>query len=349
MDRDPSYYQEVFGMEGLSDSQRFRNIPTPIETAKPDDKGQKVIEIEDEKKEQRREEGGGDHKASSQSKAETEENPAANQQVGQAGAKDQGIDPGGQETYISKGSTRITDADEIIAIARICTKHNATDVKADELTRELQEQGIDCYETTIDGKPAVKFANGDVFVDSSGNNALGLEDGDFTKALSRIEQKFGINLDDLEGQVQAQLIKRDMEDKKGTINGYGPMLDGLLNRGLDGPGMEMDGSGMNGEGDEGRDDAFGAIDPFEDLDGRLRDRGYQGPQARSLYEGGSLEPILQRFGIDMPSQEDLQQQHAMANGPASPQAADLSNQMHRANKFAQSVFKSAMLISQIQQ
>jgi len=349
MYRDPSYYQEVFGMEGLSDSQRFRNMPTPLETAKPDDRGQKVIEIEEEKKEQRREEGGGDQKASSQSGAETEENPMANQQVGTAGAKDQGIDPGGQETYISKGSTRITDADEVIAIAKICTEHNTTDVKADELARELQEQGIDCYETTIDGKPAVKFANGDVFVDSSGNHALGLEDGDFTRALSRIEQKFGMNLDDLEGQVQAQLIKRNMEDRKGTINGYGAMLDGLLNKGLEDPGGGMGDSDMYGEEGGGQGDGYGAADPFEDLDGRLRDRGYQGPQARALYEGGALESTLARFGIDMPPQEELQQPSAMVDGPANPQSAELGARIQHANKFAQSVFKSALLITQIQQ
>lgn len=76
------------------------------------------------------------------------------------------------------------------------------------LPKVNKAKGIDCYQTTLNGKPAIKFGNGDIFVDSSGNNALGLEDGDFSKALKQIEDRYGTDLSALTSKVDEIVKKR---------------------------------------------------------------------------------------------------------------------------------------------
>jgi hypothetical protein len=320
-------------VEGIADAQRYRQTPvTPTDVKKAEDKDRdtKVLEVEQDKRDQRQDEG--EPKFDARAQQQFQQPEGAQEAKAQAPTGDGQIPAGGDGTiYINKGGSKITDAKAVIAIAEICAGHNQTDIKADELQKELAAKGIESYVSTVDGKPALKFDNGDVFVDSSGNNALGLEDGDFGKALQQIEQKYGINLDGLEMKVKdivdkrnAQNDNKDNADLAGLLGG----LDGIngLN-GLDG----MDGLGQDGQNPQGAGDMT-AI--FEDLDNQLQGQGYQGPQAQELYDQGNLEPTLYQYGIQMPE---------------APQADNPEAQAAKGHTFANDMFNAALLISTIKQ
>jgi hypothetical protein len=286
------------------------------ELAGPDEKDQKVDAIENEKKKHRREEGGGEHYNSSQFQQDVdeavEEKPVATQQSEPAKTREKVNETGEPEAFISKGSVRINDADEVIAVAKIYSHNKNVDVKPEVLARELNEKGIDCYNASLGANSAIRFASGDIFVDSNGNSELGHQDEGFAKAMSSIEQKFGINIDNLDARVQQQQLNQH-EDSNGSIEGYGPMLDSLLNRGLE---------GQFGTGSVDR--------TFKNIDNQLQAKGFNGPQARDLHESGELEPLLAHFGIDVSPGDALDQE------------------MSHASSFAQSIFKSALMISKIQ-
>jgi hypothetical protein len=315
-------------MEGISDAQRYRQIQ-PAEVQKKDDrdkdqenKGQAVSGEAQEAPV-----GTKEIKAEAKTQGQYQE-PESPREVGaaapEAGAEG-GIPAGGDGTvYINKGGSKITDAKAVVAIAEICASHNKTDLKADELQKELAAKGIESYVTTVDGKPALKFANGDVFVDSSGNHALGLEDGDFNKALAQIEQKYGLNLDALEMKVAAIVEKRYAEHDNKELD---PALLAGLN-GLNG----LDGLGQDGMG--GPEGAAGAQDIgkiFEQLDTQLQDNGYKGPMSEELYEKGDLEKTCYDHGITMPEIPDPQAKPA------------------RGNAMANDLFNAALLISTLKQ
>jgi hypothetical protein len=317
-------------VEGIADAQRYRQTPvTPAEEKKAEDKDRdtKVQEVDQQKRDQRQDEGEPKFDAKAQQQFQQ---PEGAQEAKAATGADGQLPAGGDGTvYINKGGSKITDAKAVIAIAEICAKHNQTDIKADELQKELEAKGIESYVSTVDGKPALKFENGDVFVDSSGNNALGLEDGDFGKALQQIEQKYGLNLDGLESQVKAIVDKRYAE-KDNKDNGD---LAGLLG-GLDG----LNGLGINGQdGQNGMGGAAGGQDLakiLEDIDTQLQEKGYQGPQAQELYDKEELEPTLNQYGIQMPQMPE-------ANNPEA--------QAGKGHAFANDMFNAALLISTIKQ
>jgi len=310
-------------MEGISDAQRYRQLPVQTDAAKKEeqDKDKRVTEIDDRKPREENQEQG---KAFRQEEGQTGQSGLGEAEQGKpenVADNKYGAQSGDGTVYIQKGGTKITDANAVVAIAEICAKANQTDIKADRMAEQLKEKGIDCYETTVNGKPAIKFENGDVFVDSSGNNALGLEDGDFSKALKQIQSKYGKDLSSLTSKVDEIVRKRFA---KGNDGNGGEALAGI---------------GAMGEfGDAG---AYGADNPaaagtgqdmesiFGDLDEKLGRQGYQGPQAKELYESEQLEDTLKNYNIDMPELPE--------------QASDLS----KAHDFARDVFNCAHCISQL--
>ncbi|MDQ7822610.1 MAG: hypothetical protein RDV48_07410 [Candidatus Eremiobacteraeota bacterium] len=320
-------------MEGISDAQKYRQLNLPGDSVRKEerDRDKKVTDIEERqprqdnqegqsRKEDNRQEGGMGQQSQGD---QVHDGPQASQQQAAAAGKDEGIDPGGQETYISKGGSKITDADEVVAIAKICAEHNQMDIKAGDLCKDLKEQGFDCYETTIDGKPAIRFANGDVFIDSSGNNALGLEDGDFTKALDKIEQKFGLNLDTLQAKVQELTIKRYAHE--GEDGGLECDTD-LLAGGFQGI-QEADGAGEAGGASQGGD----LSSQFEQIDRQLGERGYKGPKAQELYERELLDDTLKQYGVNAPMRQDLAQK------------------IQYAGAFAGQLFNAALVVSRLKE
>ncbi len=292
------------------------------------DKDKKVTEIDDRKPRQDNQEQGTTFK---EEEGQTGEKGLGETEQG-AGAPvgDNKLGPaaGDGTVYIQKGGTKITNANAVVAIAEICAKANQTDIKADKMAEQLKAKGIDCYETTLNGKPAIKFDNGDVFVDSSGNNALGLEDGDFSKALKQIQSKYGKDLSALTSKVDEIVKKRFAKgnDANGdpAFQGAGA-IDPMGGYGaMNGYGAGNPAAAESGQG-QGLDNIFG------DLDQKLGSQGYQGPQAKDLYESNQLEDTLKNYNIDM------------------PEMPEKGNDLSKAHDFARDVFNCAHCISQLKQ
>lgn len=313
-------------MEGISDAQRYRQLPVNTDAAKKEEqeKDKKVSEIDDRKPRQENQEQG---KTFRQEEGQTGQKGLGETEQGtraEAGDNKLKTTAGDGTVYIQKGGTRITDANAVVAIAEICAKANQTDIKADKMSEQLKAKGIDCYETTLNGKPAIKFGNGDVFVDSSGNNALGLEDGDFSKALKQIESKYGTDLSALTSKVDEIVKKRFAkgDDANGDLALQGA---GMINP-MGGFGA-VNGYGADNPAAAGNGQDLESI--FGDLDQKLEYQGYQGPQAKDLYESDRLEDTLKNYHIDMPE--------------IAEKGSDLSN----AHDFARDVFNCAHCISRL--
>jgi len=313
-------------MEGISDAQRYRQLPVNLDAAKKEerDRDGKVTEIDDRKPRQENQEQG---RTSRQEERQTGQKGLGESEKGtsaEAGDNKLKTTAGDGTVYIQKGGTRITDANAVVAISEICAKANQADIKADKMAEQLKAKGIDCYQTTLNGKPAIKFGNGDVFVDSSGNNALGLEDGDFSKALKQIESRYGTDLSALTSKVDEIVKKRFAKgnDANGDLALQGIGLISLM-----GGFGALNGYGVDNLNAAGNEQNLNSI--FSDLDQKLKFQGYQGPQAKELYDSDMLEDTLRSFNIDMPEIPE--------NG------GDLSN----AHDFARDVFNCAHCISRL--
>lgn len=94
-----------------------------------------------------------------------------------------------------------------LALYNILKDHN-DDMPADKLKSELKDRyGIEAELTTVKGDDgrelkALKFQNGDVFADGSGNGSFGMVDYDLKGAVKDIQDKYGVTPEDFDKQAK---------------------------------------------------------------------------------------------------------------------------------------------------
>ncbi|MBI3929984.1 MAG: hypothetical protein HY319_30880 [Armatimonadetes bacterium] len=194
----------------------------------------------------------------------------------------------GATNYASdKGKSVITDADTVVDISAILAQNQKGDIKPQVMADELKKRGYQVELTEVDGKPAIRFQNGDIFMDSSGDGQLGDDDINFDKALGQVEGKFGVNLGGLRGTMSAlangQKLKNEAE-KLGEAGLYGYMMGNQNQNAPFAPVAQQDLEELLGEVDE-----------------RMADAGYQGQEkARDLWRNGRLNEIMTQLGLNLP-------------------------------------------------
>lgn len=190
------------------------------------------------------------------------------------------LDPGkstqkGDTDYFD-GKSVITDADTVVDIATIMKEHGSN-MKPEKMAEYLKQKGYDVEVVKMGNRSAVKFRNGDYFVDSDGDGNIGTKDQNFQNALSAVEQKFGINLSELKASKNLQIHK----------GGGGRDAAGA---GLGIPGLDALGAQ---KGDMQR--------VFAQLDTQMAERGYEGTEgAEDLWKARRLSPVLQQLDIPEP-------------------------------------------------
>jgi hypothetical protein len=211
-------------------------------------------------------------------------------QAGAAGAQGQAGAATG-EIAVDKNGTKL-HTDTAITIKSIFDKAGKSGLKADELAAKLKEQGIDAYPTEVNGKMALKFANGDTFVDTSGNGILDSDDQEWKDALKAIEGKTG----GLQGGganqgalgADGQNVQAINENGLAKLKAAG--VPNLPDPTFNGP-RGLGGAQQNPQQLQGI---------LEDLDTQLGQKGYQGPAAQELLDKGDLEQVLGQYGIALP-------------------------------------------------
>lgn len=225
--------------------------------------------------------------------------PMAAQGFGAAGGQGP-LGAAGNETLINKNGTKLSGNDAA-AIAEIFKETGKSGMKSDELVAALKAKGIDAYATKINGKMAIKFANGDTFVDTSGNGVLDSDDQEWKEAVKLLGEKYGLNFGNiLSGGGGGGGKANDAVDAalKGNVDKiFGP--DGLMPDGLTNPATDAGPAAAGGAGGAGIDRGT-LLNSFSDLDSQLQAKGHQGPTAQELYGKGQLEPTLAQYGINMP-------------------------------------------------
>lgn len=217
-------------------------------------------------------------------------NAAANRAAGETAASTSAprtgeLDPGkstvkGDTDYFD-GKSVITDADTVVDIATIMKENNFSNVKPEKMAQLLREKGYEVEVVKMGNRGAIKFKNGDFFVDSDGDGNIGTKDQNFQSALGAVEQKFGINLSDLKSSKSLQVHQGGGggKDDAGALGA----LDGL---------DAMDPTGQNAQ----------MRRVFEQLDSEMVAKGYNGTQrAQDLWQSNQLSPVLQELDIDEPN------------------------------------------------
>jgi hypothetical protein len=104
-------------------------------------------------------------------------------------------------------SSNLSNSPEVVlALNSLLSKKG--NIKMEELQKELKEKfGIESETTTINGRKALKFANGDHIVDANGNGGLDTGDYNFKGAVKAIKEKYGLSDEQVKSfgeQAQAQ-------------------------------------------------------------------------------------------------------------------------------------------------
>jgi len=201
------------------------------------------------------------------------------------------------------GKSVITDADTVIDIAKIMDENKASNMSPEKMAAELKEKGYDVQVVKIGNRKAVQFKNGDFFVDSDGDGNLGTKDQNFQEALGMVEQKFGVNLNDLKTSKYTAYHKYSEIGKGKDATGKITQVDGtegaaaanetglynLMNRfAQEDPAAEAQG--------------LGGV--FAKLDVELAGRGFNGGAAADLWQEGRLSEVLADLGIPEPKLPD---------------------------------------------
>ncbi|MBN2358495.1 MAG: hypothetical protein JXR83_03520 [Deltaproteobacteria bacterium] len=99
-----------------------------------------------------------------------------------------------------KGHTsNLANSPEVVLALNSLLKGKSS-IKMEEVQKQLKEQfGIESELTKIDGRKALKFANGDYIVDANGNGALDSRDYKFKEAVSSIKEKYGLSDEQVKG------------------------------------------------------------------------------------------------------------------------------------------------------
>ena len=220
---------------------------------------------------------------------------------------------GGGEALINKNGTKMNAA-EVGAIQDIYKKAGKSGMKPDELVNALKEKGIEAYATEVNGKKAIKFANGDTFVDTSGNGVLDTDDKEWVEATKLLKEKYGDNIPQMQGNQNANQVNAlNGGDAAKAAGNDAPLLQKIANPAAGNAAIQ----GIGGN-------AQNLKATMEDLDKQLKDKGYEGDAAQDLFDKGELEQVLEQFGITMPT---IGQNDSTAN-------------------FVNSIFQNALKIAQ---
>jgi len=218
-----------------------------------------------------------------------------------AGAAGAGAAAGGGQPIINKNGTRM-NAQEVAAIADIFKKAGKDGMKAEELAEKLKERGIDATATKINGKMALKFANGDTFIDTSANGVLDSDDKEWKEALAALKGQYGGQLPAPEAHT-VNAIQNVAAGNQG-VEGLGANNAGALpklgNLQLPNPAY----TGPRALGDPNLDPAQ-LKDVFAGLDATLGQKGYRGAATKELYDRGELEQVLSKYGVALPQVPQL--------------------------------------------
>ncbi len=182
------------------------------------------------------------------------------------------------------GPSRVTDADTVVELGQILANRGKADVTIDSMAQELRNRGYQVETTTVDGKKAIRFQNGDVFIDTSGDGQLGTQDVNFQKALSAVEQKHGVNLSELKGVLNVLDQKRKLEQALKKMGAGGLGMASLL--------------GANGP-EAG--DLASIKEVLAATDKDMRWAGYdKSTSAFELWQQSALTPELSNLGLSWP-------------------------------------------------
>ncbi len=209
----------------------------------------------------------------------------------------------GDTDYFEGGKSVITDADTAIEIGDILMKRGKSDIKVDDMANELRDRGYNVEVTSVDGKKAIRFQNGDVFVDSSGDGQLGSEDVKFNESLSKIEQKHGINLTQMKSTLDLMAAQRKAEKAAKKMGLAGAGMYGLLGPGQPAPGEA--GKPANYDYEAMIQEALAGLAP------QMAGAGYKGGETPfDLWKKGTLVPELSKLNLTAPNVPMLED-HAM--------------------------------------
>jgi hypothetical protein len=244
-----------------------------------------------------------------------------------AGAAGAGAAAGGGQPIINKNGTRM-NAQEVATIADIFKTAGKDGMKAEELAEKLKERGIDATATKINGKMALKFANGDTFIDTSANGVLDSDDHEWKEALATLKGQYGDQLPAPQGNkvnaIQNMAAGTQAADATGGLgSNQGANAAGALPKlgSLQLPNPAY--TGPRALGDPNQDPAQ-LKNVFADLDRTLGKNGYKGLTSQELYDRGQLEQVLSQYGVTMPQ---------------------VPQQNDGTNEFVDSIFRYALQIS----
>ncbi|MDQ7823904.1 MAG: hypothetical protein RDV48_13980 [Candidatus Eremiobacteraeota bacterium] len=230
---------------------------------------------------------------------------------GMTGASPAAGAAGGGEPIINKNGTRM-NAQEVATIADIFKKAGKSGMKPEELANKLRERGIEAEVTKINGHPAIKFANGDAFVDTSANGVLDTDDKEWVEALNILKGKYGANAPQLQGGSPLSPLANagglggltgvGGDGQAVTPNNAADIVNAFeqntqLQRG------EAGGPQLPNPTGEGKGQDSGQLKSvMAELDGSLGEKGYKGSTAEELLQKGELESVLGKYGIQMPDE-----------------------------------------------
>jgi hypothetical protein len=94
-------------------------------------------------------------------------------------------------------NSNLSNSPEVVLALNNILKSKST-ITMDDLQKELKEKyGIESNVEEIDGRKALKFANGDHIVDANGNGSLDAGDYKFGEAIKSIKDKYGLSDEDM--------------------------------------------------------------------------------------------------------------------------------------------------------
>jgi hypothetical protein len=224
-----------------------------------------------------------------------------------SGELDQGKSTVKGDTDYFDGMSEITDADTVVDIATIMNEQKASNMKPERLAACLREKGYDVKVVKMGNRYAVQFKNGDYFVDSDGDGNLGTKDQNFQSALGKVEQNFGVNLNDLKTSQYTKYHKYSEIGKGKKASTDVHEVTGNTSTGVTGnvgmAGMDRVDSQNMVNGLKGQNGDLAKV--FSVLDGDMASRGYKGEKdSATLWQEGRLSSELQKLGIAEPDLPD---------------------------------------------
>jgi Mor family transcriptional regulator len=94
--------------------------------------------------------------------------------------------------------SNLANSPEVVLALNNILKNNQDNASIEDVQKKLKDEyGIEAKIEDINGRKALKFANGDTFVDSSGNGMMGQADYKFGGAVDAIKKKYGLSDEDI--------------------------------------------------------------------------------------------------------------------------------------------------------